>query len=168
MEPDEGLEKLQVAFHVCSKYRENYEDRRAHLAEYFKEEPVVEWDFEPGLVFARVDRFTHQLKLIAVRRLACRAHAVYMSVWPVQLCVPYLHVPSTPLSPLLSRIPLQEYFDIVNQFLRLEKIEFGGVRGQMLSDQVAEMFTEFTELSSQFQGQAKEPLDISNTVSLPA
>ena len=55
----------------------------------------------------------------------------------------------------------------MNQFLRLEKIEFGGVRGQMLSDQVAEMFTEFTELSSQFQGQAKEPLDISNTVSLP-
>ena len=53
---------------------------------------------------------------------------------------------------------------MVNQFLRLEKIEFGGVRGQMLSDLVADMFTEFTEESSQFQSLAKEPLDISNTV----
>lgn len=66
MEPDEGSEKLQLAFHVCRKYRENYEDRRAHLSDYFKEEPVVEWDFEPSLVFARVDRFTCQLRLIEV------------------------------------------------------------------------------------------------------
>lgn len=73
MEPDEGLEKLQMAFHVCSKYRETYEDRRAHLVEYFKEVPVVEWDFESSLVFARVDRFTNQLKLIKVR---CLAHSL--------------------------------------------------------------------------------------------
>lgn len=52
--------------------------------------------------------------------------------------------------------------------MRLEKIEFSGVRGQVLSDLVAEMFTEFTELSNQFQSQAKEPLNISNTVGLPA
>lgn len=67
MEPDEGLEKLQIAFRVCGKYREGYEDRRAHLAEYFKEQPVVEWDFEPSLVFARVDRLTSQMKMIEVR-----------------------------------------------------------------------------------------------------
>lgn len=66
MEPDEGLEKLQLAFHVCSKYRENFEDRRSHLAEYFKEEPVVEWDFESSLVFTRVDRLTSQLRLMEV------------------------------------------------------------------------------------------------------
>lgn len=66
MEPDEGLEKLQTAFHICAKYRENYEDRKAHLAEYFKDKPVVEWDFESSLVFARVDRLTGQLKLIEV------------------------------------------------------------------------------------------------------
>lgn len=55
---------------------------------------------------------------------------------------------------------------MVNQFLRLEKIEFSGMRGQVLSDLVADMFTEFTELSNQFQGAAKEHLNISNTVSL--
>ena len=67
MEPDEGLEKLQVAFRVCGKYRESYEDRKAHLAEYFKEQPVVEWNFEPSLVFARMDRLTSQMKMIEVR-----------------------------------------------------------------------------------------------------
>ena len=66
MEPDEGLEKLQVAFHICAKYRENYEDRKAHLGDYFKELPVVQWDFESSLVFSRVDRLTSQMKLIAV------------------------------------------------------------------------------------------------------
>ena len=54
---------------------------------------------------------------------------------------------------------------MVNQFMRLEKIEFSGVRGQVLSDLVAEMFTEFTEKSNQFQGAAKEPLNIADTVS---
>ena len=53
---------------------------------------------------------------------------------------------------------------MVNQFLRLEKIEFSGIKGQMLSDLVAEMFTEFTDKSSQFQGVAKEPLNIADTV----
>ena len=67
MEPDEGLEKLRLAFHICGKYRENYEDRKAHLADYFKDQPVVEWDFESSLVFARVDRLTGQLRLIKVR-----------------------------------------------------------------------------------------------------
>lgn len=53
---------------------------------------------------------------------------------------------------------------MVNQFLRLEKIEFSGMKGQMLSNLVADMFTEFTDKSNQFQGEAKEPLNIADTV----
>ena len=48
--------------------------------------------------------------------------------------------------------------------MRLEKIEFAGIRGQALSDLVAEMYSEFTELSGQFQGQAKDPLNITDNV----
>ena len=90
MEPDEGLEKLQLAFRVCDKYRENYEDRRARLADYFKDDPVVEWDFETGLVFARIDRLTGQLKLIEVRSLLTHKTTIFPSLPPS-------------LSPLLSR-----------------------------------------------------------------
>ena len=51
------------------------------------------------------------------------------------------------------------------QFLRLEKMEFGGVKGQALSELVAQMFNEFTELTNAFQSRSGDPLDISNTVS---
>ena len=67
MDPDEGLEKLEVAFNVCNKYRATYDDRKAHLADYFKDKPVAEWDFESGLVFTRLDQFTGQLRMIEVR-----------------------------------------------------------------------------------------------------
>ena len=66
MEPEEGIEKLQEALKVCKSYRNTYFDRRANLAQYFKEKPVVEWNFEPSLVFARLDRFTNQLEVIKV------------------------------------------------------------------------------------------------------
>ena len=49
-------------------------------------------------------------------------------------------------------------------FLRLEKIEFGGVRGQALSELVEHMYEEFTELTSAFQGRGDDPLDITNNV----
>ena len=61
--------------------------------------------------------------------------------------------------------PMQEYFHIVVMFLRLEKIEYGGVKGQILSDLVQDIFTEFTDLVNTFQSQQNDPLDISNNVS---
>ena len=52
------------------------------------------------------------------------------------------------------------------EFLRLEKIEFAGVKGRVLSDLVLRMFEEFTELSNAFQSRSDDPLDINNTVSI--
>ena len=51
-------------------------------------------------------------------------------------------------------------------FLRLEKMDFGGIRGQHLSDLVVQMFNEFTELTNAFQFRGDDPLDTTNTVSL--
>ena len=42
---------------------------------------------------------------------------------------------------------------------------FGGVKGQSLSDLVAEMFTEFTDLMNAFVSKPEDPLDITNNVS---
>ena len=52
------------------------------------------------------------------------------------------------------------------EFLRLEKIEFAGVKGHVLSDLVLRMFEDFTELSNVFQSRSDDPLDINNTVSV--
>lgn len=66
MEPDEGLEKLANCIKICSLYRDMYFKKRAELQKYFKDKPVVEWQFQPSLIFSRVDRFIEQLKMIEV------------------------------------------------------------------------------------------------------
>lgn len=44
-------------------------------------------------------------------------------------------------------------------------MDFGGIRGQYLSDQVMLMYNEFTELTNTFQSRGDNPLDTTNTVS---
>ena len=50
------------------------------------------------------------------------------------------------------------------EFLKLEKIEFGGVRGWSLSELVVQMFNDFQELMTQFSSKPKDPLDLTNLV----
>ena len=59
---------------------------------------------------------------------------------------------------------LQEFFNTVVVFLRLEKVQFGGVRGQSLSDLVEAMFNDFNDLMNGFMSRPENPLDISNNV----
>lgn len=61
---------------------------------------------------------------------------------------------------------LQTYFQSVNEFLRLEKIVFGDIRGEVLTKLVEGMYTEFNDLLSAFQGKGEDPLDLTTTVSL--
>ena len=53
------------------------------------------------------------------------------------------------------------------EFLRLEKVEFSGVRGRSLSELVLQLFNRFSELMNKFQSGSYDPLDISKTVSRP-
>ena len=54
---------------------------------------------------------------------------------------------------------------MVVEFLRLEKVEFGGVRGRALSELVLQLFNEFTELMNGFQSGGHNPLNINDAVS---
>ena len=68
METEEGLEKIQDALKVCSSYKETYHNHRGKLAQYFKgSTPVVEWSYQPNLIFARLDQFVEKLGTIEVR-----------------------------------------------------------------------------------------------------
>lgn len=51
------------------------------------------------------------------------------------------------------------------EFLKLEKIEFGGLRGRSLSEVVLEMFTEFQDLMTQLSAKSYDPLDSMDQVS---
>ena len=70
------------------------------------------------------------------------------------------------LAARFSCLYVQNYFSTVNEFMRLEKVMFGDIRGQSLTDLVADMFTEFSDLLSGFQGKGCDPLNLSSTVSL--
>ena len=67
MEPDEGIEKLAGSENICKLYCETFYDRRAHLDHYFKEQPTVQWSFQPSLVFFRLDSVMSHLRLIQVK-----------------------------------------------------------------------------------------------------
>ena len=67
MEPDEGLEKVNMTLKICSLYRDTFFIKKKELVVYFKEKPVVPWNFAPSLIFSRLDRFISQLRMIVVR-----------------------------------------------------------------------------------------------------
>ena len=45
------------------------------------------------------------------------------------------------------------------EFMKLEKIEFGGIKGKMLSSQVVQIFEEFNELYKVFTERSYDSLD---------
>ena len=70
MDAEEGLEKLRDAFRVLQCYKSTYHDRKERLPQYFGDKPVVLWEFQPHLVFSRLDKMIAQLRLIEVRPCA--------------------------------------------------------------------------------------------------
>ena len=51
------------------------------------------------------------------------------------------------------------------EFMKLEKVELGGVKGKMLSQQVVQVFEEFNEQFKVFTERSYDALDPSGTVS---
>jgi dynein heavy chain len=52
------------------------------------------------------------------------------------------------------------------EFMKLEKIEFGGIKGKILSSQTLQIFTEFNDLYKIFQEKSYDCLDPQDTVSM--
>ena len=50
------------------------------------------------------------------------------------------------------------------EFAKLEKVELGGIKGKMLSHQVVEIFSEFSEIFSVFGNRTYDGLDATNKV----
>lgn len=54
---------------------------------------------------------------------------------------------------------------MAQDFLKLEKIEYGGVKGTMLSEVTLAMFGEFNDLFKTFTDSSYDPLDLTDDVS---
>lgn len=59
---------------------------------------------------------------------------------------------------------IKELFSTANTFLKLEKVEIGGVRGRALSGEVLQIYEEFKEEFEKFSNKTYNPLDPKNTV----
>lgn len=83
MECEESLEKVKGALAVLRGYKGLYDDHRAKLQDYFKHgrEPIL-WEFDPSMVFARMDKFLERLEILEVSVSLTKAFIC----WIVFLC----------------------------------------------------------------------------------
>ena len=66
-EAEEGYEKIQEALNVCKSYVDVYYNHKSRLKDFFKEKPVIEWDFQSSVVFGRFEQFRERLKIVQVK-----------------------------------------------------------------------------------------------------
>ena len=59
---------------------------------------------------------------------------------------------------------LQNYFQTALEYLKLEKVAFGGSKGQVLTGMVMDIFNEFTEIMNKFTNSTYDPLDDTSDV----
>ncbi|KAJ8288109.1 hypothetical protein COCON_G00007680 [Conger conger] len=62
---------------------------------------------------------------------------------------------------LTRLLQLEDLLTIMHEFQRLEKLEFGGTKGKVYSEQVSSMYKEFMELCNMFKCSEYNPLDYS-------
>ncbi|KAI7796524.1 dynein, partial [Triplophysa rosa] len=63
----ESLSRVQTAIDVLTHFKSTYEERKANLSQYQKNEKEVKpWDFSPLMVFAGLDHFMKRLRTIEV------------------------------------------------------------------------------------------------------
>ena len=58
----------------------------------------------------------------------------------------------------------QNYFQTALEYLKLEKVAFGGSKGQVLTGMVMNIFNEFNELMNKFTNSSYDPLDDTSDV----
>lgn len=62
--------------------------------------------------------------------------------------------------------PLQDLFEIMLDLQRMEKLEFGGLKGKLYSEHAAEMYREFSKHCQALKHSENSPLGINSQVKL--
>ncbi len=80
MEAEEGLEKIQDALKICDLYVSSYLNHKDKMSNYFKEKPVLNWNFESNMIFGNLNKFVNRLKVIQVLYLYNTSYLSHMFV----------------------------------------------------------------------------------------
>lgn len=111
-----------------------------------EKEPQL-WEFPRSLVFRRMDAFLHRLRTIEVGTQRCG------------------HRGGNRGAKCSTASAQQELYETAMEFLKLEKAELGGVRGNILGHQVLQVYEEVSELTKEFADCKYDPLDPEDEVS---
>uniref|UniRef100_A0A8C4V4J9 Dynein axonemal heavy chain 17 n=1 Tax=Falco tinnunculus TaxID=100819 RepID=A0A8C4V4J9_FALTI len=134
-EMEESLGKVQMVLGILNSFKEAFEERREKLHTYY--EPGQEWcAWEGPLAWLQT-----WLCLVTTVIFFCQCH---------NLCVP-------PLT-------LKDLLATALELMKLEKIEFSGIKGKALGQQVLDMYEEFQEAYKVFAERTYDCLDLTNTV----
>lgn len=63
-------------------------------------------------------------------------------------------------------LSLQDLFDIMLDFQRMEKLEFGGLKGKLYSEHAAQMYEEFSTSCQALKHSENSSLDLNSQVKL--
>lgn len=63
-------------------------------------------------------------------------------------------------------LPLQDLFEIMVDFQRMEKLEFGGLKGKVYTEHAAQMYKEFRNHCQALKHSENSPLDLHSQVKL--
>lgn len=63
-------------------------------------------------------------------------------------------------------LSFQGLFDIMLDFQRMEKLEFGGLKGKLYSERAAQMYREFTNRCEVLKHSENSPFDLNSQVTL--
>ena len=62
--------------------------------------------------------------------------------------------------------PLQDLFEIMLDYQRMEKLEFGGLKGKLYSEHAAQLYREFCSHCHMLKHSENSPLDCNSEVKL--
>ena len=130
------METVEYFLHLFEIFREKIED-------YFKPPATpVPWMFHQKLIFQRILVFQERLKNIEVW---LKDHAFFTKI----LNFNFLKLKSLFL--IFFYFPqLKKLFAIAEEYLKLEKIEFSGLKGKHLFSTVHDIYEGFTKIYAEF------------------
>ena len=149
VEVEEALEKVTVTLRIFNSFRSAFREFKAKLNDYFDNAKFDVVD-DPKYNEAIDD----DLKDIRAKRKK-KQRETKPKTWEFQEDLIFKRYDA-----FVDRLVIvKEFFKTADQFLKLEKVEIGGIRGKDLSSRIFHIYEEFKEQFTYFSNRTYDPLD---------
>ena len=149
VEVEEALEKVTVTLRIFNSFRSAFREFKAKLTNYFDTANFKIVD-DPRYNEAIDD----DLRDIRAKRKK-KQRETKPKTWEFQEDLIFKRYDA-----FVDRLVIvKEFFKTADQFLKLEKVEIGGIRGKDLSSRIFRIYEEFKEQFTYFSNRTYDPLD---------